>query len=115
MNPSDRELLAALLEHDASGWIPEAHDDDCDDDSCTGCVQCPVATIADLDRSPREAVGAVTALRQHAGFLAECRHQLEPAVDAFTALAVAHPECCSTPDDYPGWVPPHLDTPERAA
>lgn len=36
MNARD-ELLTALLEHDASTWIPEIHLDDCEDDSCTGC------------------------------------------------------------------------------
>lgn len=31
MNAADRELLTALLEHDASGWIPELDDEDDDD------------------------------------------------------------------------------------
>lgn len=38
MTASDRELLSALLEHDSSGWIPEAHDDDCTAVACTGCA-----------------------------------------------------------------------------
>lgn len=37
MNAKDRELLTALLEHNASGWIPEIHLDDCNDTACTGC------------------------------------------------------------------------------
>lgn len=37
MSAADRELLSALLDHDASGWIPEIHLDDCEDDACRGC------------------------------------------------------------------------------
>ncbi|MET9517488.1 hypothetical protein [Streptomyces sp. NPDC002994] len=37
--------------------------------------------------------------------VAEQEHQLDPADKAFAQLACAHPEKCSTPDDYPGWTP----------
>ncbi|MFJ8208168.1 hypothetical protein [Streptomyces sp. NPDC096033] len=35
--PEQRLLLAGLVEHDASGWIPDVHLDDCEDDACRGC------------------------------------------------------------------------------
>lgn len=37
--------------------------------------------------------------------LAEQTHQLDPADAAFAALACAHPEACSCPEDYPNWTP----------
>ncbi|MEU6397817.1 hypothetical protein ABZ867_12655 [Streptomyces cinnamoneus] len=49
---------AHLAEHDASGWIPDIHDDDCADDACTGCEPQHLAE------------------KQQAGLLAEQRHQL---------------------------------------
>ncbi|MFI5831006.1 hypothetical protein ACIA6C_27795 [Streptomyces sp. NPDC051578] len=38
----DRNTMAGLLENAASGWIHELHDDDCDDDACTGCADAEV-------------------------------------------------------------------------
>lgn len=33
------------------------------------------------------------------------RHDLDPADDAFAALACDHPDRCSCPADYPDWTP----------
>lgn len=78
----------------------------------------PLNPIAALDVTTARLEASVEMLRLKrltAGLEAEARHQLEPPVDMFTLMAVEHPERCSTAADYPGWVPPHLDTPERAA
>jgi hypothetical protein len=72
-NPTARALLSALLEHDASGWIPEIHLDECPGDTCQGCDPQHLAVkaaqiLVDLK--------AVAARREHEGLLAEQRHQL---------------------------------------
>jgi hypothetical protein len=37
MTASDRTLLSALVDHSTAPRILDIHDDDCDDDACTGC------------------------------------------------------------------------------
>ncbi|MFF5445421.1 hypothetical protein [Streptomyces sp. NPDC012888] len=41
LSPENRELLAALDDH--ALWMI-LHDDDCEDDECTGCVDNPPTT-----------------------------------------------------------------------
>ncbi|WP_030755513.1 hypothetical protein [Streptomyces sp. NRRL F-5135] len=48
---------------------------------------------------------ALKAACRLAGLTAEDRHLIDPADDAFAAMASEHPDTCSTDTDYPDWTP----------
>lgn len=56
MSAKDGDLLTALLEHDASGWIPEIHLDDCEDDACQGCDPQHLAEVAAAEAGTADAM-----------------------------------------------------------
>ncbi|MFD5419428.1 hypothetical protein ACFWJT_15565 [Streptomyces sp. NPDC127069] len=75
----EQRLLAGLVEHVASGWIPDAHLDDCDDDGCTGCDPQYLREVH-LSACAAEA-GMTPEAYTRQGLLAEWHHQIDdPAV-----------------------------------
>lgn len=87
MSVPARELLVALLAHDA--WLPDLHRDVCEDDTCTGCdpqhlAEQAAQIIVDLK--------AIAARREREGLLAELRHQVYD-LDADSAFTIPG-ACC---------------------
>jgi hypothetical protein len=78
----------------AAPFIPELHDDACDDTGCTGCRQ-PRSGIARLDVPAAQVAADVKAAadrRLAEGIAAEVRHLLDPLDHTLASLPLLHPE-----------------------
>jgi hypothetical protein len=89
-NPAARnELLTALLEHDASGWIPEIHLDECEDDACTGCEPQHLAEKAAVKPTARQDIAAHLWMCVPSADDYEAKARTEQMLDAYRAEVLA--------------------------
>lgn len=84
MSAKDAATLSGLLEHDRSGWIPDAHDDDCPGGTCTGCdpqwlAKQQQAVDCETLRAARE--------RSHS--------ESDRIAYALDMVLITHPGCCT--------------------
>ncbi|MDX3328846.1 hypothetical protein PV405_30000 [Streptomyces sp. ME02-6979-3A] len=104
---SPNPLIAHLDGLTAAPFIPELHDDDCDDLACARCV--PSSEISRLDVPLPELIRQVDEMaalkrqRMADALLVEERHQCDPDDDRFASLPCSCTAGLATNEDYPGF------------